>query len=144
MQGNGKHRKRGPKPFAPKAHQRRLVTLLAAGGLSEPGIAREIGICQNTLRKHFAAELTEAHEREMAENLKRLRKAADRGNVTAMKHLDAKLGAVSAAAAWSGQPTAEPKPEKLGKKQIAEAAALTAGEGSGWGDDLRIPDTPMN
>lgn len=139
-------RRRGPPPFKPTPKQRKDVALYAAGGMSEPAIAREIGICQNTLRKHFADELDQGHQRELAANLRRLRKAADRGNVTAMKHLDAKFGVIAAHKEFDNgaAPTKEPRVPKIGKKEEAAQAALTAGEGSVWGDDLKVPGTSLN
>ncbi len=98
--------------------------------MSEPAIAAEIGICQNTLRKHFPDEIDAGHQRELAANLRRLRKAADKGNVTAMKHLDAKFGLIAAKVAVDrrGVPAATPQTKvKLGKKEERQAAAERVG-----------------
>ena len=81
--------------FKPTAQQRKDVKLFVACGMSEPRIASVIGIAKNTLRKHFTDELRDGREIEMAANLRRLRKAADKGNVTAMKQLDARFSAVA-------------------------------------------------
>lgn len=103
--------------------------MYAAAGLSEPGIAAEIGVCQNTLRKHFAAELQAGREREIAANLRRLRKAADHGNVTAMKHLDAKFD-------LTPRKALEPRRRPPGKKEIAQIEAERAPD-SDWGQLLQ-------
>lgn len=117
------------------------MALYAAAGISEPMIAREIGICQNTLRKHFADELREGNERELARNLRRLSKAADAGNVAAIKHLDAKLSARSAQKAWAedDQPERTAKPASKREAQLAAAEAAVAPASSDWGNDL-LPD----
>lgn len=122
-------KRRGPPPFKPTAKQRKDVTLYVAGGMSEPAIAAEIGICQNTLRKHFPDEIDAGHQRELAANLRRLRKAADKGNVTAMKHLDAKFGLIAAKVAVDrrGEPAAPARQAKLGKKEERQAAAERVG-----------------
>jgi hypothetical protein len=125
--------KPGPKPFAPTRAQRRKVMLYLAGGMPEPQIAAVLGIVQNTLRKHFADELAHGRAVKMAANLERLEAAADKGNVTAMKHLDARFQSAAAEAAFIDP---APKAERLGKKQLAAIAAETAGDGTEWGDDL--------
>jgi predicted transcriptional regulator len=139
---NAARKRRGPPPFKPTLKQRKDVTLYAAGGMSEPGIAAELGICQNTLRKHFSEELDAGHERELAANLRRLRKAADKGNVTAMKHLDAKFGLLALDREFKKKPkTASTEPKetkapKLGKKEIAKIEASMPPEDPDWADLL--------
>lgn len=146
MQGKTKARlrrrktdgRRGPLPFRPTKKQRRQVETLVAGGISEPAIAAEIGICQNTLRKHFGDELAMGHDRARARVLLRLDRESEAGNVSASKHLDQKF-AVAAAAARFTAPESQAKGSKLGKKQQAKADAQEAGEGTAWGDDLKPP-----
>ncbi len=87
-------KRRGPAPFAPSQSQRNQVALLIAAGMSEPGIAAAVGICQNSLRKHFADELMTGHAVKMAENLQRIERAAERGSVSAMRYLDERFGLV--------------------------------------------------
>ena len=141
-------KKRGPPPFKPTKKQRADVLLYVAGGVSEPTIAKLIGCCQNTLRKHFEQELNEGNERELAENLQNMKKAAKAGNVSAMKYLDARFSAVAAQKAMMGdapEPAAEeatPRPPAIGKKEAAEAEAQTAGLGTNWADDLKVPTEP--
>ncbi|HVI92291.1 MAG TPA: hypothetical protein VM659_28635 [Dongiaceae bacterium] len=130
--------------FRPTAVQRRDVMLFKAGGMSDDGIATELGICRNTLLKHFAIELAAAHQKEMAANLRRLRKAANAGNVTAIRHLDHKFGLVAAEDAFTGDSRREPRSTVKGKKEQAADAAETAGVGTGWGNDLKTPGTRVN
>jgi predicted transcriptional regulator len=123
-------KKRGPAPLNPTKKQRDDVALYAAAGLSEPGIAAEIGVCQNTLRKHFAAELQAGREREIAANLRRLRKAADHGNVTAMKHLDAKFD-------LTPRKDLETRRRPPGKKEIAQIEAERRPDDGDWSQLLQ-------
>jgi hypothetical protein len=116
-----------PNEFKPRPVDRDRVMLYVAAGLSEPAIATVLGICQNTLRKHFAAELLHGHSCKKAENLARLERAAKKGNVTAMKFLESKYETLP--------PEAPPPPKeaKLGKKEIANQEAQTAHEETEWG-----------
>jgi hypothetical protein len=126
--------KRGPQPYAPTKKQRDAVKLYVAGGIAEPVIAHKIGICQMTLRKHFADELNFGRDMKRAENLQRLDDAAEGGNVTAMKHLDGKFELVSAKASFIG----EERP-RAGKKEIVRAEAMSAGMDGEWEGDLNPP-----
>ncbi len=47
----------GRPPFQPTEEQRRVVTVMAAGGFQQLTIAHALGISDNTLRKYFAEEL---------------------------------------------------------------------------------------
>lgn len=119
-------KKRGRPAFEPTVAQRKKVMIWAAGGIAETSMAKMLGICLETLRTHFATELDEGGDRERARNLERLNRAADKGNVTAMKHLDAKYGAVGALSDFAGRGPkgASVTPaEKLGKKERAIADA---------------------
>ena len=133
--------KRGPEGFVPTKAQREKVKLYLAGGISEPVVAHRLGISQNTLRKHFADELEFGRDMKRADNLERLEKAATKGNVSAMKHLDAKFATVSAENSFTAP---APRSSDVGKKEQAQAAAKDAGQGTGWGDDLSIPAAKMN
>jgi hypothetical protein len=126
----------------PTKAQREKVKLYLAGGISEPVVAHRLGISQMTLRKHFAEELVFGRDLKQADNLDRLEKAANKGNVTAMKHLDAKFG-TNAAQHNFEQPARESSPRQ-GKKEQAQTAADTAGAGTVWGEDLQVPATKLN
>lgn len=119
-----KKRKRGAPEFKPTKAQRDDVRLYAAGGMAEPAIAAVIGICQNTLRKHFADDLEIGRAYEVAANLTRLRKAAKKGNVSAMKFLHAHFAAAAGAGKQGGGTKAP-----LGKKEVAAQEAEGAATG---------------
>lgn len=121
---------RGGRPeYAPKASERRDVILYAACGMSEDDIARAIGVAPKTLRKHFAEEVATGWARKRAQNLKRLDAAAAKGNVSAQKYLDQRMGA---AQPFVSEPAAQSRPPKLGKKEVAQHAAITAEKDTEW------------
>jgi len=134
-------KKGGRKPFAPKPDQRARVRLWAAGGISEVHIAEMLKISRTTLRKRFPRELESGGALERAANLERLKDAAEKGNVAAMKFLDARYAAAQAAAAWKDEPAdQEEKVDPVGKREAAQLAAEAAVKApAGWGDDL-MPD----
>jgi hypothetical protein len=55
---------------------------------------------------------------------------------------DARRDRMAIAAAPYAHPRADAKP--AGKKDLAIAAARTAGDGTEWGDDLAGPDARLN
>lgn len=115
------------KLFKPTKGQRADVRLMAAAGMSEEAISAVIGVQRQTLRKHFADDLLTGHSKEMAANLKRLKGAANDGNVAAMKALDAKFDVL---------PPQAPKPEPLGKKEALQQEAQKGHEGTEWSNLL--------
>lgn len=118
--------------------------LYKAGGISEPSIARILGIAQNTLRKHFEFELNCGRGVKRAQNLKRLEEAADGKNVAAMKALNvlfdkgdvADLLADEDYNAARRQRQEQSVKSRPTKSAMALEEALAAGRDSEWGDDL--------
>lgn len=140
-------RGRGKPPFKPTAAQKAKVRLWIAGGMTKSGIAEALGIARDTLDKYFAFELLNGAQTELAGNLELLKKAARKGNVTAMKFLDAKFAATAAQAGFESKSTEDvppPRVPKMGKKEEAAVAAETAGQGSGWQNDLIPPGFKPN
>ena len=137
---------RGPSPKPITQEQRQKVRLWAAGGIAEEQIAYLLKISRNTLRKRYPRELDQGNAIERARNLERLQIAADKGNVSAIKHLDTKLQAAAAQRAWTGdepdvtRPAATAQPARKGKqskKEAVVAAAEQALQPTGdWGNDL--------
>jgi AcrR family transcriptional regulator len=78
----------GRPPFQPSMAMRRQVETARFGGASLEAIARSLNISPATLRNHFAEEIEFGHARKLAQNLSRLDKAASKGSVAAMMHLD--------------------------------------------------------
>jgi hypothetical protein len=128
----------GRHAFVPTREQRDTVMLLIAASFSEPQIAAVIGICQNTLRRHFAQELQNGRAVRRGENLRRLEQAAAAGHVGAMKVLEAIFDRAETRQLGKGKVEAGPTT----KKAAAARAAVTAGQGSEWGDDLVWPSRP--
>lgn len=135
--------KSGPKPMKINPYHRRQVRFWAASGISRPTIARMLKMDVRTLNKYFAEELDSGAEMELATNLDRLRTAADKGSVPAMRFLHQKLETtMTDAVIQNGFAQPAPEPAKpLGKKQQALVDAQNAGknEADGWGNDLDVP-----
>lgn len=127
---------RGRPAFNPTAAHRRQVEMMLSVGTSADMIARAIGITEPTLRKHFREELANGLARRQLEVLSLLFKSARKGNVSAQRHLEQMIARAAVGAAFAGTEEA-PTPAKRGKKELAAEAALNAGEGSDWGDDLK-------
>lgn len=146
MAKSPKRGSRGPAPKPISKEQRDKVRLWAAGGIAEEQIAYLLKISRNTLRKRYPRELDQGNAIERARNLERLQAAADKGNVAAIKHLDAKLQAAAAQRAWTADepdatqaaPAAQPGGKgKHSKKEAVVAAAEQALQPTGdWGSDL--------
>ena len=130
----------GRPPFKSTPGLRRKVEELVCCGMSQDEVARAIGCSAPTLVKHFGEALTTGVARKRAEIIGMLFKAAKKGNVTAQKKLEEMSRVVSASESFE-RPA---RPARVGKKEEAAAAAVTAGEGTDWGDDLQIPDSPLN
>lgn len=134
--------RRGRPSFEPTLGQRQQVEQMVAFGMTHDQMARVVGIDPDTLRLHFEEEIATALARKRAAVAALLFRSAENGNVSAQKHLDVVLARVAAEAAFTGaEPTV--KGGKLGKKEEAAEAAITAGEGTAWGDDLQ-PEGALN
>lgn len=119
------------KPYKATPKRRAAVMLHVACGMSEREIAAVMKVSRETLRKHYLDELLEGRARIAAEINAKLKALVDKGNVSAMKALDAKI---------SGHPTTNAN--YVSKKSVQEKAAKEAGgEHSEWGDDLRSAPT---
>jgi hypothetical protein len=137
---------RGRPAFKPTATQRKNVMIWAAGGIAEASMAKMLGICRDTLRDHFATELEEGGDRERARNLERLDKAAGKGNVTAMKYLDAKYAVTTAGDNFKRKAAegAAAAPSKLGKKEQAAADAKAPDTNSPLGQLIATRQSTIN
>lgn len=126
---------RGRPRFNPTATQRRKVEELIACGMPVADIACAIAVDEKTLRLHFATELSSGRAHRRAEVIGLLFASARKGNVSAQKQLAQVTALASAEASFTDE--APRRPAKLGKKAEADQAALAAGEGSDWGEDLK-------
>lgn len=130
--------------YEPTAEQRDQVEIWVGGGLSHEAIAHNLGISQPTLRKHFEAELSHGHAKKGAEMMEAMFRAGIGGNVAAQKAYLARNDLAVAEASFRGDGApAEPRREaRLGKKELAEQAAQTAGVGTEWSEDLALGVRP--
>lgn len=113
--------KNGNPNFHPTAAQRDQVAWMAADGMPIEQIAAVLGLCRQTVSRHFVDEITNGKARKRVEVMTMLRKAAKKGNVTAQKYLAMRI---------DGHPV--PGLPHLGKKEQAALEAQTAHEGTEW------------
>ena len=109
--------------------------MLAGWSVPNERIANVLGIDAKTLRKHYREGLDVGYARleaQLAHNLLRIAQGHDR------QALIATIFALKARFGWV-EATAPPRDRELGKKDAAQEAALTAGKGTEWGDDLHPP-----
>jgi hypothetical protein len=134
---------RGRPAYEASDAERNKIKLLLAMGWSSQRVADAIDISIATLKRYFRAELkvrAVMRDRLDARRLEIAMEQANAGNIAALKELgkmiersDMMLGTAAIKKAQDG---AEPKVAKLGKKEAAAQDAQSAGEGSGWGNDL--------
>ena len=142
-------KKRGPgrPPHVPTAASRRKVAIGAGGGMRHEDLATALGISRPTLELHYAHELSAGALSKRLEVLEGLHAAAKRGSSSAARaylEAEAEFGVPPAPKEPAAPP--EAKPEKvpaLGKKEQAQADALTAHVGTDWADLLPRPATPQ-
>lgn len=129
-------RKRGRPEHVATAALRRKVSIGAGGGMRHEEIALAIGISVPTLRKYYEAELSVVAMQRRLEALQGVHKAAARGSSSAAKLYLANDPEFTPPPAdgVTPEPAAAPAPvaAKLGKKEAANAAAVTAQSGTGW------------
>lgn len=121
----------GRPQHAPTGQMRRQVEMMAAFGNTEEQICQIINISKPTLRLHYREELDIGFVKAsnaVAMNLWRQATKDDPKAFPAMAFW------LKCRAGWSEySPKPEPKPEPLGKKEIAQLEAETAGVGTEWG-----------
>ena len=130
----------GRKPFAPTIEQRLTVERLKYVGESEEVIAAALAISPITLRKHFVVELRDGYANQRKQVMEMLFKAAQDGNVTAIKKLEESgraAGAQEAIMRRSAKrreereeepaPAPVPRAPDLGKKELQQQAAEAVG-----------------
>jgi AraC-like DNA-binding protein len=115
--------------------------MFKADGWSDERIAAHLGISRTTLLKHFGAELETGADDERAFALRKLREAADKLNVAAIKEYLRVVSVGGALDQFEGEAARKPRIRPKGKKEIAQEEALRAHEASDWGEDLApLPD----
>lgn len=130
-----KNAKPGRPAFKPTPAQRRKVSIAAGAGMAHEEIALGLGIARNTLEKYFEEELSVGAYSRRLEVLDAMHRTAVKGNVAAQKAYVALTPAVAAPPV----PVEAPK----GKKEQAQADAVTAADGTDWDDLLPAGVTPI-
>lgn len=148
-------RGRGRPAHVPTPALRRKVSVAAGGGMRHLDIAIALGISRETLEKHYQAELSGGATLRRLEVLAALHTAATKkGSSSAAKAYllhqpelavpPLPEGETASAPAQPAAPAAAPAPAaKLGKKEQAQADAVTAAVGTEWGPLLKPPATPL-
>ena len=112
---------------------RKMAEVLSGFGIAVEDIARQIGISPKTLRLHYADELALGHVKANAAIAQRLYNIAmgpGREAVTAC------IFWLKTRAGWS-EYSPPPTPKPPGKKEMAEAEAVSAAADTGWDDLIR-------
>ena len=138
--------KRGRPPYEATEKDRNKIKLLLALGWSIDRMANGIGISPATLKRYFRAELKQRdamRDRLDARRFEIAMEQSNAGNVTALKELGKMLDSNDRMGMDSRLRDAQQKRAVVkedvapqGKKEVAKAAAKTAGEDSHWGNDL--------
>lgn len=140
--GNGA----GRPEFKATAEQRERVEILIGGGMAIEEIAAALNLSKNTLKKHFGIELRMGRSKKRAEVLEAMYNSAKGGNVSAQKSyitLNALADADDAVRnPHDDKSAATPRVPALGKKDMADRVAETAGLGTEWAKDLD-PTVPV-
>lgn len=137
--------RRGRPPYEATEKDRNKVKLLLAVGWSGQRIANALDVSLATVKRYFRAELAIRDQMRDRLDARRLevvsQLALDEGNVGAIRELGRMLERSDLMgmerrinAAQARDVPADDAP--VGKKEAAQAAAKTAGQGSHWGDDL--------
>lgn len=119
--------------YVPTAEQRKQVDAMAGYGVPEEAIAKVLDIHPETLRLHYRRELDTAHIRANSAVAQSLyQKAIGNGP----QSVAACIFWLKTRARWK-EPATEIQ-TYVGKKEAAMEAALTAGVGTEWSDDLKF------
>ena len=122
---------RGRPAHVPTDETRNLVELLSGFGIPQDEIARLVGIDPKTLRFHYADQIelgTIKATAKVAQNLFTMACKPTR------EGLSAAIFWLKVRAGWSEYAPRLPRSdEPLGKKEFAVRDALTAGDGTEWG-----------
>lgn len=118
------------------------VGVLRATGATVEAIASRLGLSEPTLRKYYFRELRSGSDLARQVLIEAMWKKALAGNVSAANYIRQEMARGDAEAfVTSSRPAHTPRPTPTGKKEAAQLAATTAGQGTDWGDDLLAPDT---
>jgi hypothetical protein len=127
----------GRTSYTPSDAERKRVQDLAACGATQLYIAKDLGISNNTLRKHFADDL---YAGEIRANVSvagvMYSMAVDKKH---KKVFDAGKFWLTHRAGWKPATATARADQPQGKKEQQAEAARNAGAGTDWGDLLQTP-----
>lgn len=110
-------------------------------GESDETIAAALDVSPSQLRKHYRHQLDHGLAHQRRQVIAMLWSAARQGNVAAIKHIEHLTRIAGAASSFVDRVAPKVVP---GKKEAAKAAAESAGDGSEWGEDLKVPGIRPN
>lgn len=138
----------GRPEYVPSKATRRQVAIAAGAGMSHEQIALGLGICRNTLEKHFEYELSQGACAKLLKVHEAVYAQAIKGNITAAREYTKAGGPRQALPpaptpdAAADAPLGPIGPEGL--KGARDRLAKTAELGTEWDDVLRRPkSTPL-
>lgn len=143
-------RGRGRPAHVPTAATRRKVAIAAGGGMLHEQIAIALQISTDTLRKYYEHELSVGANQRRVDVLEALyRVVIKKGSTSAAKvYLANEPQLAVPPAPQPSAPAAAPEApaapgQKLGKKEQAQADAVTAAQGTEWADILPRAGTTL-
>lgn len=123
----------GRPPHEPTAKTRNTVEVMAAAGIPQDDIARVLGICRDTLRRHYRDELDTGGSKMIAQVAGKLFDTAING--TGKEAVTARIFILKARAGWKDRQTVEHEGTIATRPATEmtddELAALAAGGSSG-------------
>ena len=127
------------------------VEQMVAAGEPHETIASALGITLKGLEASFREELAHGLARRRAEAIDLVFRKAREGHPASIKMLLEITGTAGAENEFlkradrdAEEANSAPTPRRyVGKKEIAQAEALTAGAGTDWGDDLGAPQETL-
>lgn len=117
------------------------IGVMRATGAKVEDVAAALGLSEPTLRKYYFRELSGGAQIARRVLVEAMWKKALAGNVSAAKFIRDEFpkGDAEAFVNQSRPAQAAPLATPTGKKEAAQLAAQTAGQGTDWGDDLLAP-----
>lgn len=125
--------KAGRPAHAASDQSRRQVEMMAAFGLTEEQIGLVVGISEPTLRLHYQHELAAGHLKATVAVANNLFRQATKDDPRSFQAIQFWLRCRAGWSEYSPAPT-DRRIEPPGKKELQQAAAETAAEGTGWGN----------
>lgn len=134
--------KAGRPEHVPTEQNVNKIMMLLAFGYKNHEIAAAVGLSQPTMRKHYLQALSQRRIASLVLRAKHFEAVYTKAIVEKDSSMLKELGKLldkhdlAEVASKFGEASGKAARQKLGKKEVAQLQAETAGEGSDWGDDL--------